>query len=91
MSDGRVVSGIVKEENSEAFTVQSATEEVVLSKSVIDEAMSSNISRMPEGQLQPMTNQQVLDLFKYLTGPSQVSLPAKAGRTTDESGAKASP
>ena len=91
MFDGRVVSGIVKEENSEAFTVQSATEEVVLSKSDIDEAMSSNISLMPEGQLQPMTNQQVLDLFKYLTGPSQVSLPAKAGRTTDESGAKVSP
>ena len=74
-NSGQVIHGIVKEENDDAITLQTATEIVVVPRDEIEVAKLSTTSLMPEGQLQPMTDQQVCDLFKYLMGPSQVSLP----------------
>ncbi len=72
---GQVIHGIVKEENDDAITLQTATEVVIVPRDEIDVAKLSTTSLMPEGQLQPMSDQQVCDLIKYLMGPSQVSLP----------------
>ena len=85
-ADGRVVSGIVKEENDDAVTIQTATEKVVISQDDIDETLPSKISIMPEGQLETMTDRQILDLFKYLMGPSQVPLPTEASQTSHDDG-----
>ncbi|MEM6691872.1 MAG: PVC-type heme-binding CxxCH protein, partial [Planctomycetota bacterium] len=74
-ADGRVVSGIIQEENEDAITIQTATEKVIIPQEEIDRTMPSQVSLMPEGQLTPMTDQQVQSLFKYLMGPSQVPLP----------------
>ncbi len=76
-TDGQVINGIVKEENDDAITLQTATEVVVVPRDEIDAAKLSTASLMPEGQLQPMSDQEVADLIKYLTGPSQVPLPAE--------------
>jgi putative heme-binding domain-containing protein len=74
-TSGQVVNGIVKEENEDAITLQTATDPVVISRDEIEVAKQSTTSLMPEGQLQTMTDQQVCDLIKYLTGPSQVPRP----------------
>ena len=75
-ADGRVVSGVVLAENDDAVTVQTATEKVVIPGDEIEARSLSNVSLMPEGQLEPMKDLEVLSLFKYLMGPSQVPLPA---------------
>ena len=70
--NGQVVNGIVQNENEDAVTVQTATEKVVLRKDAIERRKLSATSLMPERQLEPMSNQQVLDLFSYLMSPTQV-------------------
>lgn len=72
MSDGRVVSGIVKSENDDAVTVQTATELVVLRQDEIEQSRASSVSLMPTGQLEPMSPVQVQSLIKYLMSPRQV-------------------
>ncbi|QDS92204.1 FG-GAP repeat protein [Roseimaritima multifibrata] len=78
MDDGRLVSGLVKSENESAVTVQTATESVVLAKANVEERVLSQMSLMPEGQLEPMTDQQIRELFRYLSGDSQVPLPGQS-------------
>ncbi len=75
MDDGRVIGGIVKNENEDAVTVQTATEQVIVSKDEIDERIESDVSLMPVGQLEPMSEKDVRSLLKYLMGPGQVALP----------------
>ncbi|MCA9122698.1 MAG: c-type cytochrome [Planctomycetaceae bacterium] len=82
MTDGRVVSGIVTEENDRTITMQTATERIVLLRDDIEEFRISNLSMMPERQLDVMTSDQVRDLIGYLMSPSQVPLP---GGTSTES------
>ncbi|TWT53577.1 FG-GAP repeat protein [Rubripirellula amarantea] len=74
-TDGRVIAGIVNEENEDAITVQTATEKIVLPVDEIEERSLSEVSMMPEGQLQPMSDDQVRSLFKYLMSPHQVKRP----------------
>ncbi len=69
MDDGRVVSGIIKERNEDAVTVQTPLELVVLSIDEIELEKPSDTSLMPEGQLQPMKPEQVRDLIGYLMSP----------------------
>ena len=77
-ASGQLINGIVKEENDDAVTLQTATEVVVVPKDEIESTKLSTTSLMPEGQLQPMSDQQVCDLIKYLTGPSQAPRPDDA-------------
>ncbi|MEO8494877.1 MAG: PVC-type heme-binding CxxCH protein [Planctomycetota bacterium] len=81
MEDGRVVSGIVAEESERTVTMQTATERLVLLRDEIDELRVSNLSMMPERQLDVMTSEQVRDLICYLMSPSQVPLPGGIGTT----------
>jgi putative heme-binding domain-containing protein len=77
-SDGRVVTGLVRSESEESLVIQTASENVTFPKSGIDSRASSDVSIMPEGLLQKMTNEQVRDLFGYLQGADQASLPPSA-------------
>jgi putative heme-binding domain-containing protein len=74
-SDGRSISGIVKEENEKIVVLQTATLAVRIPKSDIEERTRSNQSLMPEGMLAPLSEKEVRDLIGYLAGPDQVSLP----------------
>ncbi|TWT74340.1 PVC-type heme-binding CxxCH protein [Allorhodopirellula solitaria] len=69
MDDGRVVSGIIQDRNEDALTVQTPLERIVLAVDEIEFEKASNVSLMPEGQLQPMSPEQVRDLFGYLMSP----------------------
>lgn len=88
LADGRVVSGLIKEENDDAVTVQTATEKIVIPIDDIDDRVLSNTSLMPEGQLERMTDQQVRELIAYLMSPSQVPRP---GETSIAPAAKPTP
>ncbi|HUG69696.1 MAG TPA: PVC-type heme-binding CxxCH protein [Pirellulaceae bacterium] len=79
MEDGRVVSGIVGEESERTVTIQTATERLVLLRNEIEELRISNLSMMPERQLDVMTSEQVRDLIGYLMSPTQVPLPGGVG------------
>jgi putative membrane-bound dehydrogenase-like protein len=80
--DGRVVSGMVVEENNSTITLQSGTIKETVRKSQIltDENGQQRITRspvslMPPGQLQALSDEEVRDLIVYLASPEQVPLP----------------
>ncbi|MFO0939031.1 MAG: c-type cytochrome [Gemmataceae bacterium] len=72
LADGRTVSGIVMVENDRTVTVQTPTEKVTIAKKEIDSRKASALSLMPDGLLQPLSQKELRDLFKYLQSPSQV-------------------
>jgi putative membrane-bound dehydrogenase-like protein len=76
-TSGRVLTGIVKQQNDKAVTVQTQNELIVLPKEDIDSRTQSPLSIMPEGQLDPLTMDQVRDLVGYLASPVQVPLAEK--------------
>ncbi len=80
---GRVVSGLIKEENESAVVLQTVNEVVVVDRSDIDERVLTTTSMMPDGQLQQMKPEEARDLIAYLASPSQVPLPG-AGPVFDE-------
>ncbi|KLU03676.1 putative transmembrane protein [Rhodopirellula islandica] len=69
LADGRVVSGLVRSRNEDAVTVQTPSEITVLSLDDVEIEKLSETSLMPEGQLEPMSPNQVRDLFGYLMSP----------------------
>ena len=75
LADGRTVTGVVVSQSPAAVTVQTATAKEVLPVGDIDKRTPSANSLMPDGLLQPLSKQQVRDLFKYLMTPAQVDLP----------------
>jgi hypothetical protein len=70
-----VITGVPVSENSNSVTVQTAKEKVLLNKNEILERRKSDQSLMPEGLLDPLSQEMRADLMKYLMSPGQV--PAK--------------
>ncbi len=77
MKDDRVLTGIVKNQDQSALTVATANETLVLPRKDIAEIIQSELSMMPEGLLDTLTDQEVRDLIYYLRQPAQASLPAQ--------------
>ena len=75
-TDGRVITGIVSTEDDKSVTVRTATETTILPKNEIDERTLSSTSMMPDDQLKQFSTHEVLSLFAYLRGKSQVPLQA---------------
>ena len=74
--DGRVLSGVIAEENDQRIilkTVQQPT--VVILKSDIEDRTISSKSMMPDGQLDKLQPEEVMNLIKYLQTTEQVELP----------------
>lgn len=74
-NEGRIINGIIKDENATAVTLQTPTDIITISKSEIGARALVPLSLMPEGQLKPLTPEQVRDLVAYLATPAQVPLP----------------
>ncbi|NND96547.1 MAG: c-type cytochrome, partial [Pirellulaceae bacterium] len=81
--DGRVIVGLLKEENDSAIVMQTANEKLVVEKNEIASRTLSDTSMMPEGQLDPMSEGQIRDLIAYLASPIQVALPDGHGHDHD--------
>jgi putative heme-binding domain-containing protein len=75
-ADGRLVSGIIREQNDRTMTIQTANERIILPREDVEEVKPSNVSMMPEGQLERLTDQEIRDLFAYLASKGQVEAPA---------------
>ncbi|HUG90250.1 MAG TPA: PVC-type heme-binding CxxCH protein [Planctomycetaceae bacterium] len=85
-TDGRTISGLVREQNESALVLQTVNEQVVVPLEDIDERVVSDVSMMPDGQLQQMPDSDVRDLIAYLASPSQVPLPGSAPEIDEHTG-----
>ncbi len=75
MEDGRVLNGLVRSPTDRTITLQSQNESVVLSRKEIERIDPSPMSLMPEGLLDPLSPDEIHDLFAYLMQKTQVPLP----------------
>ncbi|WP_406700497.1 PVC-type heme-binding CxxCH protein [Singulisphaera sp. Ch08] len=71
-TDGRLLSGIIREQNEASITVQTANDRLILPREDVDDLKVSNASMMPEGLLDKLSPEEVRDLFSYLSAPAQV-------------------
>jgi putative membrane-bound dehydrogenase-like protein len=74
--DGRQITGIIKMEDANAVTIQTAEELLVLPKEDIDERKASTKSMMPEDLLKPLKPIEVRSLIAYLASPTQTPMAA---------------
>jgi len=80
MKDGRVMSGVIKEESRAAVKIaMMGGVEFTLPQPDIAKREVSKLSTMPEGLFDALQKEQVIDLVKYLQ--SGAAGPAKAGTT----------
>jgi putative heme-binding domain-containing protein len=75
LNSGRVITGIIKDENDQSITIQTEKDTIVVPKKEIDSRTQSPVSMMPEGLLDKLTKEEVRDLVGYLASPTQVPLP----------------
>jgi putative heme-binding domain-containing protein len=73
-TDGRVLSGIIKRDDDNSVSVQTATELVVVPKSEVESRQATANSMMPDGLLLSLSENQVRDLVAYLASPTQTPL-----------------
>lgn len=74
LSDGRVVSGLIQKETDSAVTLRTINDTVVVARSDIEDRKLSELSLMPEGQLNQLSADEQRDLIAYLGTASQVAL-----------------
>lgn len=75
--DGRLLTGIVREQDAQSLLVQTANERVVIPRDEIEEFRNSNESMMPEGLFDKLTEAEVRDLVSYLASPAPPPTPAR--------------
>ncbi len=73
LKDGRVVSGVVPEENERAVTVQTPVERIVVPVETIAKRETLPVSLMPEGLLKTLDADSVKDLVAYLMSQGPVA------------------
>lgn len=71
--DGRTYTGNIVGENSRQFTLKIAGQDPVkINKSAIQNKEVTNVSLMPPGLFEPLSNQEVIDLMAYLKSPKKI-------------------
>jgi putative membrane-bound dehydrogenase-like protein len=71
-TDGRMISGIIREQKEKSLVIQTANERIVVPREDVEAIKPSASSMMPEGQLESLSPQEIRDLFAYLASTSQV-------------------
>ncbi len=71
-TDGRIITGIVKQQTDRTVTVQTADELITLPKDEIEAMKQSEQSMMPDDLLQQLSAHEVRSLFAYLATTHQV-------------------
>ncbi|MCA9214851.1 MAG: c-type cytochrome [Planctomycetales bacterium] len=69
MIDGRVITGIIAEQNDKTVTLKTGDEQatIILDREEIESLQAVNASLMPNDLLKDVSEQQLRDLFAYLT------------------------
>jgi putative heme-binding domain-containing protein len=75
--DERVITGVIKTQDANSVSIQTANELVTLPRAEVSKIEATEISMMPEGLLANLGDQQVRDLLYYLSRPGQVPLPSE--------------
>jgi putative membrane-bound dehydrogenase-like protein len=70
LKDGRSLTAIVLSQTPTALTAQAVNEKLTLPKSEIESIQPSQLSMMPDGLLDALSETQTLDLFSYLMSQS---------------------
>ncbi|MDQ6630810.1 MAG: hypothetical protein M3Y82_03525, partial [Verrucomicrobiota bacterium] len=78
MKDDRVITGIVKKQDEKSVTILTPTETLTIPKNEIATLKQNELSMMPEGLMDALSEQEVRDLIYYLSRPGQVPM-AKTG------------
>jgi putative heme-binding domain-containing protein len=78
-SDGRYITGIATEQPGGTLTVQTATQRIFLANDDIERMQPSELSMMPEGALDKLTDEETRDLVAYLKTETQVDVPQEKG------------
>ena len=68
MADGRTLVGMIRSENDRVVVLRTANETLTLAKPEIEALRESQLSMMPEGLLDALKANELLDLFAYLMG-----------------------
>jgi putative membrane-bound dehydrogenase-like protein len=74
LTDGRVLTGIIRAEDKDAVTLATANETIVVPKAEIDDRRMSEQSMMPEGQWEALAEPELRALVAYLASPAQVPM-----------------
>lgn len=76
LKDGRVLTGLVIEESDAALTLfDSQRQKTVIPRADVESMKPSTASVMPEGILDPLPDDQIRDLFRYLQSSRPVAKP----------------
>jgi putative heme-binding domain-containing protein len=70
LKDERVLSGIVLSRNEQNLTLQTLTDKVTLPREEIESIRESELSMMPDGLLDALSEEQFIDLIGYLRSSS---------------------
>jgi putative membrane-bound dehydrogenase-like protein len=70
--EGRVISGIIREQTDKTVTIQTINEQVVLPRDQIEAIKELPVSMMPEGLLERLSAEEFRDLVSYLASKRQV-------------------
>ena len=79
-TDGRLISGIIREQNDASLVIQTANERIVVPREDIEAIKPSTASMMPEGQLETLSQQEIRDLFAYLASKARCRRTAESRR-----------
>lgn len=75
LKDGRALAGVIAAKTDRTLTLKTMTDTQAIERAEIAKTEESPLSMMPEGLIETLTPEQVRDLFAYLMGRQQVSLP----------------
>ena len=75
-TDERVISGIVRRQDENSVTMATANDLVTVPRGEIESLYQSELSMMPEGLVDALSEREVKDLIAYLRSPSQASTEA---------------
>jgi putative heme-binding domain-containing protein len=78
--DDRVITGIVTRQDDNAVSIVIPNDTLVISRPDIKSLTQGEISMMPEGLLQALSQNEVRDLLAYLKSPQQVPMPPEAAK-----------
>ncbi|MEP4077419.1 PVC-type heme-binding CxxCH protein [Haloferula sp.] len=71
LSDGRTITGSIKERSPKTLTIQTMTSRETFERSLIKKRQLFETSLMPEGLLNGLSDEQTRDLFGYLMHPTK--------------------
>jgi putative membrane-bound dehydrogenase-like protein len=76
--DGRILTGILEEQHDDVIVLQTENERLVLDRDEIEAMRADDNSMMPQGQLDTLSEAEVVDLVAYLQSETQVPRLASA-------------